>query len=302
MFRNLTMYVFPRGFDFGNLHERLAEHALQPVPATALASSGFVPPLGQAAGDTPQLAHTVNGAIWIAHGTETRMLPAAVVARELTERLNTYKQQHGNPGANERKKIKEALIAELLPRAFVHPRRTDAILDTQLGVMLVDTGSRKTAEAVLTQLRTALGSFPVLPINAEIAPRMVMTGWLAGDALPNGLELGDECLLRDPVDKSAVVRVSNIALDGDEIQACLETGMQAERLALMLGAHASFVLGDDLVLRKFRLLDAAIEQLEDTDCDSMAAELDARFALMVGEFRRVFAVLQRALKISRMEG
>lgn len=70
----------------------------------------------------------------------------------------------------------------------------------------------------------------------------------------------------------------------------------------MLGDHASFVLGDDLVLRKFRLLDAAIEQLEDTDCDSMAAELDARFALMVGEFRRVFAVLQRALKISRMEG
>lgn len=69
----------------------------------------------------------------------------------------------------------------------------------------------------------------------------------------------------------------------------------------MLDDHVSLVLGEDLVVRKFKLLDGAVDALEHNDRDDIAAELDARFALMAGEFRRLFAVLEPAFQLSRAD-
>ena len=52
---------------------------------------------------------------------------------------------------------------------------------------------------------------------------------------------------------------------------------------------------------KFKLLDGAVDQLESTERDDLRAELDARFALMAGEVKRLFAVLEKALKLSKAE-
>ena len=134
-----------------------------------------------------------------------------------------------------------------------------------------------------------------------VAPRAILTGWLAGDPLPDGLSLGDECELRDPTDTGAVVKVQRMDLSGDEIARHLEAGKQATRLALVLDDHVSFVLGEDLVVRKFKLLDGAVDQLESTDRDDVAAELDARFALVAGEFKRLFNVLEAAFRLSKAE-
>lgn len=67
------------------------------------------------------------------------------------------------------------------------------------------------------------------------------------------------------------------------------------------GERSGFVLGEDLVLRKFKLLDGAVEQLESSERDDIRAELDARFALMAGEFKRLFNVLESALKLSKAD-
>ena len=60
-------------------------------------------------------------------------------------------------------------------------------------------------------------------------------------------------------------------------------------------------LKEDLVIRKFKLLDGAVDQLESTERDDLHAELDARFALMSGEVKRLFSVLEPALKLSRAD-
>ena len=190
---------------------------------------------------------------------------------------------------------------ELLPRAFVRPGRTDALLDLTHGLCIVDSSSRKSAENVVSEIRHALGSFPALPVNAEVAPRSVLTGWIAGEPLPEGLSIGDECELKDAADKGAVVKCQRQELQGDEIAKHLESGKQVTKLALTLDDHVSFVLGEDLIVRKFKLLDGAVDSLESTERDDVRAELDARFALMAAEAKRLFNVLEPALKISRIE-
>ena len=295
-FRNLTLFRFPTALDLSDLDTQLAGKALKPVGPLELSSRGFVSPFGQH-GDA--LSHRSGDALWVTVGGEDKLLPGAVVNDMLQKKLAKIEQAEGRkPGGRTRKRLKDELVTDLLPRAFVRPVRTDALIDAKLGVIAVDTSSRKNAESVVSELRHALGSFPALPVNAEVAPRSILTGWIAGDPLPDGVSLGDECELRDPTDTGAVVKVQRMELSGAEIGKHLESGKQATRLALVLDDHVSFVLGEDLVVRKFKLLDGAVDQLESSDRDDVRAELDARFALMAGEFKRLFNVLETAFKLS----
>lgn len=298
-FRNLTFFRFPSSLQFDDLDASLAECALKPVGALELFSRGFVSPFGR---DGDVLSHRIGDAIWLCVGSEDKLLPGAVVNDLLQKKLAEIEEKEGRRmGGRARKRLKEDLVHELLPRAFVRPGRTDAIIDLAHGYIAIDTSSRKTAEAVVSDVRQALGSFPALPLNAEVAPRSVLTGWLAGDALPDGLSLGDECELRDAADQGAVVKCQRLELQCEEIAHHLEAGMQAARLALTLDDHVSFVLGEDLTVRKVKLLDGAVDSLESTEREDLRAELDARFALFSAEVRRLFQTLEPALKLSRAD-
>ena len=298
-FRNLTLFRFPTSLDFTDLETQLDQARLKPVGPLEMSSRGFVSPFGR---DGEALSHRIADAIWLTVGGEDRLLPGAVVNDMLAQRLADMEQKEGRkPGGRARKRLKEDLVHELLPRAFVRPSRTDALLDLEHGLCIVDTSSRKSAESVVGEIRHALGSFPALPLNAEIAPRAVLTGWIAGEPLPDGLSLGDECELKDAADRGAVVKCQRHDLACEEIGKHLEAGKQVTRLALNLDDHVSFVLGEDLVLRKFKLLDGAVDQLESTERDDIRAELDARFALMAAEAKRLFSVLEPALKLSRVD-
>ncbi len=298
-FRNLTLFRFPTTLDFSQLDELLPEMQLKPVAALELSSRGFVSPFGR---DEPELSHRLGDAIWLTVGGEDKILPSSVVNDLLGKKLAEIEEKEGRkPGGRTRKRIKEDLVHELLPRAFVKPSRTDALLDLQHGFIAVDSSSRKSAEDVVSQIRGALGSFPALPLNAEVAPRNILTGWIAGEPLPEGLALGEECELKDAMEGGAVVKCQNQDLQGDEIAKHLESGKQVTRLALTLDDHLSFVLGEDLVVRKLKFLDGAVDQLENTEREDLRAELSARFALMSGEIQRLFLMLEGALKLSKAE-
>ena len=298
-FRNLTLFRFPTSLDLAELDTHLDQARLKPVGALELSSRGFISPFGR---DGEALSHRIGDALWLTVGSEDKLLPSSVVNDLLQKKLAELEQREGRkPGGRTRKRLKEDLVHELLPRAFVRPGRTDALLDLEHGLCVVDTSSRKSAENVVSEIRHALGSFPALPLNAEVAPRAVLTGWIAGEPLPDGLSLGDECELKDAADKGAVVKCQRQELTGEEIGQHLESGKQVTRLALTLDDHVSFVLGEDLVLRKFKLLDGAVDRLEATERDDLRAELDARFALMAGEVKRLFSVLEPALNLSKAD-
>ncbi len=306
-FRNLTLFRFPTSLDLSELETRLSECTLKPAGPLEMSSRGFVPPFGRvlAQSEDPRdtaLSHRVGDCIWLAVGGEERLLPSVVVNDAAAKKIAEAEQREGRKlGGRTRKRIKDEIVLDLLPRAFVRPLRTDAYLDLEHGFIAVDTSSRKQAEAVVSEVRRALGSFPALPPNAETSPRAVLTGWIAGEALPDSMALGDECELKDAADRGAIVKCQRQELRGEEIAKHLESGKQVTRLALGLDDHVSFVLGEDLVVRKLKLLDGAVDQLENTELESLHAELDARFALMSGELKRLFVMLETAFKLSRAE-
>ena len=288
-FRNLTLYRFHAdpAADLAQLAEVLPEHRLRPCGPLEMFTRGFVPPVGR--GEEAALVHTMKSCTLFTAGGEDKLLPAAVINDELRRKVDIIADEEGRKvGGRERKRIKEDLLTELLPRAFVRSSRLSAYVDTANHWLVIDTASRKSAEQLLTMTREALGSFPALPMAPEESPRVLMTDWLANGNMPAGLVLGDECELRDPATATgAIAMCRRQDMDAEEIKEHLRNGKQVFKLGMVFDERISFVLGEDLVVRKLRFLDVVMDALG--DCEDAQAELDASFALMALELQRLLA-------------
>lgn len=297
-FRNLTLFRFSAHLsgELQDLDAALANHPLRACGPLEVATRGFVSPFGP---ESEVLSHTVSNATLFTLGTEEKVLPAAVVNAELGKRIRKETERRGRPpGGRQRRALKSEILDQLLPQAFVRPGRLNGYLDAKAGWMVLDTASRKPAEIVLTALREALGSFPAMPLAATETPRALLTQWLAHGNLPEHLSLGDECELRDPASRSRVT-CRQQELESGEVHAHLKQGKQAYRLGLQYKDRLSFVLGEDLVIRKLRFLDVVQDSLDADGRDTAEAELDARFALVTLELAQLFDCMEQWFGLQR---
>jgi recombination associated protein RdgC len=291
VFRNITLFQLPANAipSPAELAAALAGARLSTPGPLELSTQGFVSPYGR---NQDALSHGHGQHTLVTFGTESRLLPAQVVNDALAEKLDRIEAERGRrPGGKERARIKDEVLTDLMPRAFIRPGRTHAWLDHGSGWLAIDSASRKAAEAVVHGLREALGSFPATPVAAQTSARLVLTGWLTGDALPEDFTLGDECELRDPGDDGAIVRCRRQDLGAEEVREHINAGKQVAQLAVSYQDRLLFVLGEDLTLRKLRFGDVVLEELGDGQGEDATAELAARFALLTGETTR----LQRRL-------
>lgn len=297
-FRALTFFLFPAMLDLEDLEGQLIDAKLRPIGPNQLSTRGFVSPFGRG---NMCYVHSQSQYHWITLGGEDRLLPPAVLAEELSKRITLAEAEQGRKlGGRARKRLREDVIMELLPRAFLRPMRLNAMLDMRHGFIAIDTSTRKAAESLVSELRNALGSFPALPLNPEASVRATLSDWIANEftVLPKGLTIGDECVLKDPSDSGHTVRVAHGELHTEEVQNHLKAGMQVVRLGLFYNERISFTLDEDLIVRKLKFLDGVVEELDQIEADSLAAELDARFALMSPEVANLFTLLRDTFNVS----
>lgn len=290
-FKNATMFLVPKNFvrNLPDLNEALSGYTLRPCGPLEYASRGFVSPFGDG---YAAMTCAVGASHLLTSAANEKILPAAAINMAIKERIKKLNPDATAPVGNKtRKRIKAEVIDELLSRALVKQVSVDAYLDGSRDLIVIDTGSRKAAEAVLTGLRNALGSFPAIPLAATDPPSLLMTSWLSGATpIPDGLELGDECELRDPAE-GATARCGRQALEAREVLEHLKSGKRVRKLGLVFNGHVSFVLRDDLTLSKIGFLEGAMDGLDSTNSDGVEAEIAARFALMSGELAALFDAL-----------
>ncbi|MCE0760821.1 recombination-associated protein RdgC [Marinobacter sp. G11] len=295
-FRNARIFRFTKPFDISAeaLEEKLQADAFKPCGPQETTRQGWVPPLGKH-GD--QLVHSANGYHLIALRKEEKILPGPVVKEAVEERAEAIEVEQGRKvRKKEKEEIKEQVMLEMLPQAFSRNRRCFAYLAPQDGVLVVDAGSAKQAEDLASTLRKSLGSLPVRPPAVEQAPAFTFTGWL-NESIdhPATIVLGSECELKDPSEDGGVVRCKGLDLKADEIRNHLETGMQVTKLALTWDDNVSFVLDEELGIRRLKFGETLQDQLDDVDADDAMAKFDAAFTIMTLELSRLIPGLLEAL-------
>jgi len=307
-FKNATLLSLPRDFriDPLNLEAALAGAQLRTPGDLEFETRGFVPVIDRPVlaesdliGDPypPQMSRTVASSTLIAFATNTRLLPASILQDAVAKLCQKHEAEHGRrPGKRLRNQFREQALGELLPRAFIKRSRVGAYWDATSRLLVIDSASDKHAEAVASAVRDALGSFPARPLAIEAPLSLLMSEWLISGSLPPGFELGDEVQLKDPSDHASVVRGTHHDLSADEIREHARCGKQVTQLGLIFEGRIGFVLDAKLKLRKLSFLDIVAEQLDAQDGADPDHILDAEFALMSLELRRLFARLDQVLR------
>lgn len=284
-FRNLQLYRLIEKFEQSpeSLHDALSTRPFRPCAGLDTHSMGWVPPAGR---ETSQLVHACNGRVMICMRREDRLLPASVVREHVEEKADAVSVAESRPvGRKEKQQIKDEVVTDLLPRAFTRSSHLFAYIDPKEGWVVVDSSTTKKAEELLSALRETLGSLRLRPLAVNQAPVSVLTRWLETSTV-QGFDLGDECELKEPVDKGGVMRGRRMDLASSEVRSHLDAGMQVVKLAVEWQERIGCVLCDDLGIRRLRFLDLIMEQAAEVDTEDAVARFDADFALMGMELAR----------------
>jgi recombination associated protein RdgC len=287
-FKNLAIYRFTEAFTLSaeTLEQKLQQQPFRPCGSHDEFSVGWTAPLGEAG---VSLVHANNGFLMVCAKKQEKVIPAQVINEMLQERISEIEEREARKlPAKERSRAKDELIFELLPKAFTFSRKTFAYIDSQGGWLVVDAASSKKAEDLLSNLRKCLGSLPVVPVGANLKPAAVMTQWLLHQDTPKDILIEDECELRSPEEEGGIIRCKRHDLALPEIKNHLDSGKQAIKLAITWADRISFLLDENLAVKRLKFLDLIQEQAADIEANDATEQFDADFSIMSAELAQFF--------------
>jgi len=297
MFKNAKIYRLQAPFELDQiaLHERLGERRFRGCGPVETASMGWTAPLGPKA---EMLVHAVGGVYLVAMRRQERLLPGSVVSEAVADRVADIEQSEMREvGRRERSQLREDLLVEMLPRAFTRSRLVRAYIDAGEGWVVVDAASDKAAEEVIALLRESLGSFPVKPLAPGVAPSDRLSSWILSGQVADGMVLEDSCVLQDAEDARSTVRCRGQDLSAPEVRNHLDSGKRATSVGVLWQERLSFLLSEDLTLKRLRFSDDAVEEIDTGEADDEGAVLDAELALLSLELRALLSRLSEEFEI-----
>ncbi|WP_343734589.1 recombination-associated protein RdgC [Acidovorax sp.] len=290
MFKSLIIYRIAQGWaaDLQAAEEALAKAPFMECGATQEKSCGWVPPRGEAHG---ALVESIGGQ-WIARlMTETKAIPASVLARKVKEKADRIEQETGRkPGKKESRELKDEAKLDLLPMAFTKQASMWVWIDPTNRLLVLDTGSQGRADEVVTLLVESLPGLSVSLLSTQTSPQAAMAHWLKEQEPPEEFTLGRECELQSASEEKAVVKYGRHPLDIAEVQGHIDAGKLPTKLAMTWDDRVSFLLTEGLQVRKLAFLDTVFEG---TKADDDGFDTDV--AIATGELVKLIPDLIEAL-------
>lgn len=293
-FKNLYLFKFEKDFTLNaeELHDELIKKPFTPCSATQRESLGWVAPISSG----ESMTHSSSKNILFTMARQERVLPSAVVKEALDEKVEAIQDSENRKvGSKEKKEIREEIEDQLLPRAFTRTQKMDAWIDPSNGWLILNTTSAPRAEEFATLLRKTIGSLPIALPQSEVSPAVAMTQWLTSCELPAPFTLGFECELKNQGDDKGTAVFKQHDLTLDEIQTSLKAGKFVSKLAIEWDEKISFVLTEELQIKKLKFLDVLDEQIQDNDPQTHEEHIDIEFALMTVEVASLLIDLMKAL-------
>ncbi len=258
-FKQLSIYPLNKENlpDLDTLADKLNDAAFKPCMGLDWDSIGFASPVSF----SPEMVFPAQNTWRIALKKEEKVLPAAVVRDILDEKINEIREIEGrNVGRKEKMELKETITDDLLPRAFTKSGKTEAIIDTQHGLLLINQANSNRAEMLLTKLRDVLGGLEAKLPRTQQSPGSLMTEWLLNGAAAGHFELDSDCELKGLGDAAPVVRISHQDLTAEEVINLVKNGKIVTQLGLCWQDRVRFVLTQDFTLKRIQFLDVIQEE------------------------------------------
>lgn len=286
MFRNLRLYRLPNGISSSpaSLADQLATGAFRVCGASEARSAGWTDPHH----DTG-LVFALEKQLLLTYMSEDKILPSSYVARCVEAKAEELEEQQGfKPGRKQRMEIKESVIASLIPRAFTKLTRTSVWIDNKNGWLAIE-GSESRCEEVIAHLRNSLTMIPEIALPRTVsAPAVCMAQWLTDGDAPEPFTIDRDCELMAHTEDPGTVRYTRQPLDTADVRNHIDSGKFPTRMAMTSEDRISFVLTDNMEIKRISILDVLKEHAsaEAKDAEELFA---SNFALYTGELSRLIA-------------
>lgn len=223
-----------------------------------------------------------------------KVVPAAVVRDATKRRAAKIEQEQGyKPGRKQLKEIKESVAVELAKTAFTQTSDVLVWFDLAGARLFLDSASSAKRDAVLELIAKTFEPFPAEALHVDQAPAPAMTGWIESDEAPPDFSLDQEVELRSHSTAGASVRYLRETPPHEDVTRQIASGKQCVRAALTWKDRISFVLTEDLTLKRLVPLSIIAESYtSDSDDD---ARFQSMVALFTGEIRAMFEDVLAAL-------
>ena len=291
MFKNVFMYNMTPGWEAlaDQIETKLQAGHFVACEASQEQSIGWIEPRGEANG---LLLESVAGQWILKLMVETRAVPASVVNRKATERVAQIEASTGRrPGKKEIRDIKDDLRLELLPMAFTKQSSVLVWINREDQFVVIDSPSQARADEVVTLLVQTLPGLALTLVSTKVSPTAAMADWLVTQEAPACFSVDRECELKANDETKAVVRYTRHQLDTEEVKQHIEGGKMPTRLALTWDERVSFVLTQDLQLKKLEFLEVVFEGVSTGKDDGF----DTDVVIATAELRQLLPDLLQAL-------
>ncbi len=297
-YSNATIFQLPARIDLSALEAALPEHPLKECGAQDEYSFGALPLVRNS---ETWFLHS-NNCFLMRFGKEEKVLPSAFIREELDKKVADIELIEGRKvGHKEKADMKDELVFTLRPKAF--PKRTDIWMhiDNAAQIVVIYSTTAAMVELAFKHLQIMLGSFPMMPLQAQVSPPSLMTDWLLKNAVPAPLETGDECDIQDRSEDKARIAFKSLEPLSEDVTRHLEQGMSVKSLALRWSEKFNFVLHDDLTIRKIKWDDAIKEAAFNDSQGGAMSDMDANFSITSLTIRKFFCSLQSWFEITAPE-
>ena len=290
--KNLVLYRLPAEWsvDADALEQKLAQQPLQPCGGFQMESSGWVCPR-----DDGRFLYQQQRQWLLALAMEQKLLPASVIRQEAQDRSVAIAAQQGRPvGRKQMRDLKMQVMNELMPRALSRRRTTHAWIDSAHHWLAVDAAGDAKAEQFMEALRRADDDVHALRLETQRSPAAAMAEWLVKGDAPGVFTIDQDLELRAADAGKATVRYARHNLDGKEIRDHIAGGKTVVRLGLTWNDRISFVLTEQLQVKRLTFLEI-LKRESDTEVEDEGEQFEIDFALMTGELSLLLADLVKAL-------
>ncbi|MGN1394270.1 MAG: recombination-associated protein RdgC [Succinivibrionaceae bacterium] len=288
--KNIRVYTLNQPFDYdcNKLENLLSSQSFTPCSGQDVAKIGWTNVL-----DNPEavsLCHKIGDDYFFKCRIEKKVLPTSVVNELLEERIEELETtQCRQLKKKEKSDLKEDVIAQLLPKAFVTHKEYWVWINAKYKYVILNATSNKLCDDLLSLLKKSLGSLEVKPFTFNKEIHECFTSWI-NEKPPVGIELGDETVLEELEGAGGTIRAKKQDLLGNEIKVHLDAGKVVTSLALTVNDDISFIIDTNFNIKRIRLSDTIVDENK-TVSDDPAAILDADLTLMAGEYCKVIPIL-----------
>lgn len=291
-FKNLLVYRLKADDSLApdSVEEKLKDHALQPCGSFEMESRGWVAPRTE-----DRFLHSLERQWLIMLGVNQKLLPGSVITQTAKERAAKLAEKQEHPvGRKQMREIRERVIEELMPKALSRRRTLGAWIDPVHHWLVIDTAADKKADELLESLIGAGVEIEARRLECLQSPAAQMTLWLSSGQVPAPFTIDQDLELKAGGESRATVRYVNHPLEGREIREHISGGKSATRLGMTWKNRISFVLTEQLQIKRVAFLDILKGDTE-AQAEDAEEQFDIDFALMTGELAAMLEDLTEAL-------